>query len=73
MLDCIRLVQRTAMQTVDRIITTGVALALLAGIAVKLKIFGGSPQPRADTNNPPTRSRPMADFIISGGYHDHDL
>ncbi|MBZ0123997.1 MAG: hypothetical protein K8F31_08955 [Roseovarius sp.] len=33
----------TAMQTAVRMITTGVMLALLAGIAIKLKIFGGSP------------------------------
>ena len=41
LLDCIRLVRRTAMQTAARIITTGVMLALLAGIALKLKVFGG--------------------------------
>jgi len=40
LLDCIRLVRRTAMQTAVRMITTGVMLALLAGIAIKLKIFG---------------------------------
>ena len=39
----VRLVRRTAMQTAVRMITTGVMLALLAGIAIKLKIFGGSP------------------------------
>ena len=38
-----RLARRTAVQTTVRIITTGVMLALLAGIAFKLKIFGGSP------------------------------
>jgi len=43
LLDCIRLVRRTAMQTAVRMITTGVMLALLAGIAIKLKIFGGAP------------------------------
>ena len=43
LVDCIRLVRRTAMQTAVRMITTGVILALLAGIAIKLKIFGGSP------------------------------
>ena len=43
LVDCIRLVRRTAMQTAVRMITTGVMLALLAGIALKLKIFGGSP------------------------------
>ena len=43
LLNCIRLVRRTAMQTAVRMITTGVMLALLAGIAIKLKIFGGGP------------------------------
>ncbi len=43
LLDCVRLVRRTAMQTAVRTITTGVMLALLAGIAIKLKIFGGGP------------------------------
>jgi len=43
LLDCIRLVRRTAVQTSVRMITTGIILALLAGIAIKLKIFGGSP------------------------------
>ncbi|MBB5223411.1 hypothetical protein HNP73_003358 [Amaricoccus macauensis] len=41
LVDCIRLVRRTAMQTAVRMITTGAMLAL--GIAIKLKIFGGSP------------------------------
>jgi hypothetical protein len=43
LLDCIRFVRRTAVQTAVHLITTGVMLALLAGIALKLKIFGGSP------------------------------
>jgi hypothetical protein len=43
LVDCIRLVRRTAMQTAVRMITAGVMLALLAGIAIKLKIFGGGP------------------------------
>ena len=43
LVDCIRLACRTAMQTAVRMNTTGVMLALLAGIAIKLKIFGGSP------------------------------
>ncbi len=43
LLDCIRFVRRTAVQTSVHLITTGVILALLAGIAVKLKIFGGGP------------------------------
>jgi hypothetical protein len=41
LLDCIRFVRRTAVQTAVHLITTGVILALLAGIALKLKIFGG--------------------------------
>ena len=38
-----RLAKRTAVQTTVRIITTGILLALMAGIAIRLKIFGGSP------------------------------
>ena len=40
LLASIRFVRRTAVQTAVRIITTGVILALLAGIALKLRIFG---------------------------------
>ena len=40
LLDFIRLVRRTAVKTVVHVITTGVMLALLAGIAIKLKVFG---------------------------------
>ena len=43
LLDCIRFVRRTAVQTAVHLITTGVMLALLAGIALKLKIVGGGP------------------------------
>ena len=43
LLDGIRFVRRTAVQTAVRLITTGVMLALLAGIAIKLKVFGGGP------------------------------
>ncbi|WP_374422798.1 DUF6127 family protein [Paracoccus sp. (in: a-proteobacteria)] len=43
LVDCIRLVRRTAMQTAVRMITTGVMLTLLAGIVLKLRIFGGGP------------------------------
>jgi hypothetical protein len=43
LLDCIRFVRRTAVQTAVHLIITGVMLALLAGIALKLKIFGGGP------------------------------
>lgn len=35
----------TAMQTVARTIITGMILALLVGIATKLKISGGGPSP----------------------------
>ena len=40
LLDCIRFIRRTAVQTTVHLITTGIILALLAGIALKLKIFG---------------------------------
>ena len=43
LVDCIRLARRTAVQTAVRMIANGVMLALLAGIAIKLKIFGGGP------------------------------
>lgn len=43
LLDCIRFVRRTAVQTTVRLITTGILLALLAGLAIKLKLFGGGP------------------------------
>jgi hypothetical protein len=33
-------VRRTAVQTTVHLVTTGIILALLAGIALKLKIFG---------------------------------
>ena len=40
LLDCIRFVRRTAVQTAVHLITTGIMLALLAGLALKLKVFG---------------------------------
>lgn len=40
LLASIRFVRRTAVQTTVHVITTGIILALLAGIAVKLRIFG---------------------------------
>lgn len=40
---CIRLLRRTAIQTAVRMITTGVMLALLAGIAIKLNTLGNGP------------------------------
>ena len=35
-----RLAKQTAVQTAVRIITTGILLALMAGIAIRLKLFG---------------------------------
>lgn len=40
LLDCIRLMRHTAMQAAVRMITTAAMLAPLAGITIKLKIFG---------------------------------
>ena len=40
LLTSIRFVRRTAVQTTVHLLTTGVILALLAGIALKLKVFG---------------------------------
>ena len=40
LLESLRLARRTAWQTIVRLITTGLLLALIAGIAVKLKLFG---------------------------------
>jgi len=40
LLASLRMARRTAWQTVVRLITTGVLLALIAGVAVRLKIFG---------------------------------
>ncbi len=40
LLASIRFVRRTDVQTTVHIITTGVILALLAGITLKLKVFG---------------------------------
>ena len=42
LLGCMRLAERTAVQTAVRLITTGILLALMAGIAIKLKFFGPS-------------------------------
>ena len=35
-----RLARRTAVQTTVRLITTGILLALMAGLAIKMKFFG---------------------------------
>ncbi|WCR09003.1 hypothetical protein JHX87_08470 [Paracoccus fistulariae] len=40
LLEGIRLMRRTAAQTVIRILTAGLILTLLAGLALKLKLFG---------------------------------
>ena len=38
-----RLAKQTAVQTAVRILTTGILLAMMAGIAIKLKLFGNGP------------------------------
>jgi len=43
LLGCMRFARQTAVQTTVRLVTTGILLALMAGIAVKLKLFGTSP------------------------------
>ena len=40
LLEGIRLMRRTAAQTVIRMLTAGLILTLLAGLALKLKLFG---------------------------------
>jgi hypothetical protein len=42
-LECIQFVRRTAVQTAVNVITTGVLVAFLAGIAMKLRWFGPNP------------------------------
>ncbi len=42
LLGAVRMAKRTAWQTVVRLITTGLILALIAGVAIKLKLFGGN-------------------------------
>lgn len=41
LLEGIRFVRRTAVQSAVHLITTAIIFALLAGIALKVKIFGG--------------------------------
>ena len=41
LLNAVRIAKRTAWQTVVRLITTGLILALIAGVTIKLKLFGG--------------------------------
>ena len=43
LLECIQFVQRTAVQTAVNVITTGVLVALLAGVAMKLRWVGPNP------------------------------
>ena len=40
LLEGIRLMRRTAAQTIIRMLTAGLILTLLAGLALKLKLFG---------------------------------
>lgn len=44
LLDSIRLARRTALQTFASMLTTALILALIAGVAVKFKLFGTPPQ-----------------------------
>ncbi len=41
LLQALNLAKRTAWQTIVRIMTTGLILALMAGAVIKLKLFGG--------------------------------
>jgi len=41
LLGAFRMAKHTAWLTVIRLITTGLLLALMAGVAIKLKLFGG--------------------------------
>lgn len=41
LLGAVRIARHTAWQTVVRLITTGLILALIAGVVIKLKLFGG--------------------------------
>ena len=43
LLECLRFVRRTAVQTTVRVVTTGILLALIVGLAIKLKLFGSGP------------------------------
>ena len=43
LLECIQFVRRTAVQTTVNVITTGVVIALLSGIAMKLRWLGPNP------------------------------
>tara|TARA_B100000780_G_scaffold228034_1_gene167370 strand:- start:487 stop:771 length:285 start_codon:yes stop_codon:yes gene_type:complete len=41
LLKALNMAKRTAWQTFVRMITTGILVALMAGIVIKLKLFGG--------------------------------
>ncbi len=41
LLGAFRMAKHTAWSTVIRLVTTGLLLALMAGVAIKLKLFGG--------------------------------
>ena len=43
LLGAFRMAKHTAWSTIIRMITTGLILALMAGVAIKLKLFGGMP------------------------------
>jgi len=43
LLGCMRFARTTAVQTIVRLVTTAILLALMAGIAIKLKLFGAAP------------------------------
>ncbi len=43
LLEAMRMAKHTAWQTIIRVITTGLILALMAGVAIKLKLFGNVP------------------------------
>ena len=43
LLECVSFVRRTAVQTAVHVITTGVLIALLTGIVMKLRLFGPDP------------------------------
>ena len=68
--------RRTAAQNTVRMITTGVMLALLAGVAIKLKIFGGSPRSRTIRTVRPTAPALEATFSfpenpMTPTFYDH--
>lgn len=41
LLQALNIAKRAAWQTIVRVATTGLILALMAGVAIKLKLFGG--------------------------------